>query len=210
METPAIPLSKRALRILPAVVLSVAAIAFFLDEPIALAVEAVLRSDPVLAAYADDIPDLLLPFVLLLSAAMWTARHLRIRRGLRDARADFYRLCGTALPVSYIAKTVFKFLFGRIETRVWLKAPAADPRWFHPGEGHAGFPSGHMAVFAALAAACWIFYPRAKGACLFLLLLLGAALLATNYHFLSDVVAGGYLGLAVAALTFELLARRAS
>ena len=210
MENRTNHLATHALRILPVVVPIVAAAVFFLDEPVALAVDVILGYDPRLREYTSCIPDLLLPAVLVLAAAMWTARYLRIRKGLRDARADFYRMGGTVLPVSYIAKTAFKFLFGRIETRHWLKNPAAELQWFHSGEGHAGFPSGHMTVFAALAAACWIFYPGLRGACLFLLLLLGAALLATNYHFLSDVVAGGYLGLAVAAATFEFLERHAS
>ncbi|MBE0603806.1 MAG: phosphatase PAP2 family protein [Deltaproteobacteria bacterium] len=211
METRTNRLADQALRILPAVALIVAAGIVFLDEAIALAVETFVRSNPLIGEYTDDMPDLLLPAVLVLSAGMWTAWYLRTRKGLRDARTDFYRLGGTVLPAAFIAKTAFKLLFGRIETRVWLKDPAVQGiQWFHSGDGHSGFPSGHMTVFAALAAACWIFYPRLKGICFSLLLTLGAAMLATNYHFLSDVVAGGYLGLAVAAAAFEYLERHAS
>jgi membrane-associated phospholipid phosphatase len=199
METRANRLAEQALRILPFVVPGVAACVFFLDEAIALAIEVFVRSGRLVGRYTEDIPDLLLPAVIVLSAAMWTARYLRIRKGIRDARTDFYRLGGTVLPLSYIAKTALKLLFGRVQTRVWLQDPSAARQWFHPGEGHNGFPSGHMMVFAALAAALWVFYPETKGPCLFFLALLGAALIVTNYHFLGDVIAGGYLGLAVAA-----------
>ncbi len=210
MEKRANRLAEQALRILPFVVPVVAACVFLLDGAIALAIEAYVRSGRLVGEYTDDIPDLLLPFVITLSAAMWTARHLRIRRGIRDVLTDFYRLGGTVLPVSHVAKTAFKLLFGRIQTRVWLVDPAAAHQWFHSGEGHNGFPSGHMTVFAALAAACWAFYPELKGPCLFLLALLGAALVLSNYHFLSDVVAGGYLGLAVAAATHGCIGKHAS
>lgn len=204
------PLAEQALRILPFVVPVVAACIFLLDGKIALMIETHVRSRPLVGEYTEDIPNLLLPAVIVLSAAMWTARYLRIRRGIRDLRTDFYRLGGTVLPLSYAAKTVFKPIFGRIETRVWLLDPAAASQWFHPGEGHNGFPSGHMTVFAALAAACWAFYPDLKGPCLFLLALLGAALMVSNYHFPGDVVAGGYLGLSVAAATHGCYGRHGS
>lgn len=210
MEKRANRLSEQALRILPFVVPVVAACVFFLDEAIALAIEVFVRSNRLVGRYTDAMPDLLLPVVLVLSTGMWTARHLRIRRGIRDVRNDFYRLGGTVLPLSYVAKTAFKLLFGRIETRFWLMDPGAARQWFHPGEGHNGFPSGHMTVFAALAAACWAFYPQLQRPCLFLLTLLGAALLITNYHFASDVVAGGYLGLLVAAATDGCIREHAS
>lgn len=210
MENRTNRLADQALRILPLVVLTVAAGIFHLDVAIALAIEAFVRSGRLIGKYTNDIPDLLLPAVIVLSAGMWTARHLRLRKGLRDARTEFYRMGGTVLPVSFVAKTAFKLLFGRIETRFWLSHPAEGRQWFHPGEGHNGFPSGHMTVFAALAAACWAFYPELKGPCLFLLLLLGAALIATNYHFMSDVVAGGYLGLATAAAAMEYLEKHPS
>jgi len=140
---------------------------------------------------------------------MWAARFLRVRRGIRDTRAEVYRLAGLVLPLSFLAKTALKFLFGRVETRVWLKEPSAGLLWCRPGEGHLGFPSGHMAVFAALAAACWLCYPRLLVPCLLFLLFLCAALVVTDHHFLSDTVAGGYLGLAVAAATAVSLERHA-
>jgi len=210
MEKRANRLSEQALRMLPFVVPVVAACVFFLDGAIALAIEVFVRSNRLVGRYTDSVPDLLLPAVIVLSTGMWTARYLRIRRGIRDVRSDFYRLGGTVLPLSHIAKTAFKLLFGRIETRVWLADPLAARQWFHPGEGHNGFPSGHMTVFAALAAACWVFYPDLQRPCLFLLALLAAALLITNYHFASDVVAGGYLGLVVAAATHGYFGKHAS
>jgi membrane-associated phospholipid phosphatase len=51
-----------------------------------------------------------------------------------------------------------------------------------------------MAVFTPIALALWRFQPRLRVAYVGFLLLLGFALVATGYHFLSDVVAGACLG----------------
>jgi membrane-associated phospholipid phosphatase len=202
------PLTRATLLGLPAALSGTAVCVAFLDEPLALAIDRFRRSSPFLARYTDDLPDLLLPFVLVLSAAMWCAWFLRVRRGIRDERARFYRFAGTVLPAAHIAKAALKLLFGRIETRAWLRNPLPHGfEWLPPGDGHAGFPSGHMTVIAALAAACWTFFPEHRPLLLCVPLLLGAALVLTNYHFLGDVVAGGYLGLAVAAATRRALER---
>ena len=54
-----------------------------------------------------------------------------------------------------------------------------------------------MAVFTALIIALWRFYPRYRPAYAGFLSVLALALIVTDYHFLSDVIAGAYLGLIV-------------
>ena len=66
--------------------------------------------------------------------------------------------------------------------------------WFHGGGDYSGFPSGHMAVFTCLALGLRRFYPRYRYAYLAFLFSLAAALIATEYHFLGDVIGGAYLG----------------
>jgi len=174
----------------------------FLDERIARAVYRLLRSDPMLSRYTSDIPDLLLPAVLVLTAAMWASYLRRVRRGSRDDRSRFFLLAGTALPVAFVAKWILKHVFGRLGTRAWLENPSdLSFHWFHGGGEYSGFPSGHMVVFTTLAAACWFFLPKYRAASLSGVIALGVALIATDYHFLSDVIAGGYLGFAVFAVT---------
>jgi membrane-associated phospholipid phosphatase len=64
-----------------------------------------------------------------------------------------------------------------------------------------------MLVIGALLAAAWRFYPGTRALCLATATLLGIALVATNYHFVSDVIAGAYLGLLVEAVAFTFLIR---
>jgi membrane-associated phospholipid phosphatase len=93
---------------------------------------------------------------------------------------------------------MLKHLFGRMNTRAWLENPVDRSfHWFHGGGEYSSFPSGHMAVFTTLAVACWLIFPKYRAACLAAIVGLGIALIATDNHFLSDVIAGGYLGLVV-------------
>ena len=179
-------------------VLLVVLSAGFLDAGIALWFNEWLRSDPELWGYTSRIPDLLLPAVLLLSGAMWAMYLRRVRRGSRDEKTRFFLVAGTAMPVAYVTKQALKFVFGRMNTRVWLENPEdLTFHWFHGGGHYASFPSGHMAVFSALAAACWLFFPKYRAVCLAGIAALGFAMIVTDYHFLSDVIAGGYFGVAV-------------
>jgi len=174
----------------------------FLDARIALWFNDQLRSDPELWRYTSRIPDLLFPAVLVLSGAMWAMYLRRVRSGSRDEKSRFFLLSGTAMPVAYVAKQMLKYLFGRMNTRVWLENPVdLSFHWFHGGGQYGSFPSGHMAVFGTLAGACWFFFPKYRAACLAVMITLGFAMVATDYHYLSDVIAGGYLGLVVLAGT---------
>ncbi len=123
----------------------------------------------------------------------------RVRRGSRDEKTRFFLLSGTAMPVAFVTKQMLKHIFGRMNTRAWLENPVdLSFHWFHGRGGPYGsFPSGHMAVFATLAAACWLFFPKYRVASLAVMIALGFALVATDYHYLSDVIAGGYFGLVV-------------
>jgi membrane-associated phospholipid phosphatase len=60
--------------------------------------------------------------------------------------------------------------------------------------GSGSFPSGHMTVFAALGIAVLLYYPKYRKPVIIFLVLLGIALIGTDYHFLSDVIGGAYLG----------------
>jgi len=174
----------------------------FLDERIALWVGRLLRSHHLLSHYTSRIPNILLPTVLVLSGVMWVLYLRGVRRGECDDRSAFFLMTGTALPAAYIVKLALKHVFGRVGTRVWLENPTDHSfHWFQDGRGFDGFPSGHMAVFTTLAVACGLFFPKGRAACLAGIVALGVSLVATGHHFLSDVIAGGYLGWVVLVTT---------
>jgi len=193
-----------ALLLTPLIILCVR----YLDVPLAYLVRDQLFSNMSWSHLTSDLPDLLLLVVLLTSAAALTLYRIRMRQGIDDALTRLAKLVSWAAPASYLVKAVLKFVFGRVNTRIWLQQPELYGfHWFQKRPGCEGFPSGHMVVIVTLLAALWRFYPKCRPWCLFLGVTLGVALVATDYHFLSDVIAGAYLGAALEAAVFWFLVR---
>jgi membrane-associated phospholipid phosphatase len=187
---------------LPLIVLAVLFSLHFLDARIALAAMDLLKSSDLLHAGTSNIPDALFLFVCCGSCFLWGNYLILRRRGIINEHAWFSQLAGSAILVAYFLKGLFKFVFGRTNTRVWLANQVNDDfHWFNGGADYSGFPSGHMAVFTAFFSAVWIFYPRYRSLSIGLMLVLAVALVVTDYHFLSDIIAGAYLGLITTCLT---------
>ena len=140
--------------------------------------------------------------------AGWPCAIFSSARTLRPSSITPLFLSATALPAAYALKTFFQFAFGRISAREWLilKTPHRF-NWFNDF-GNGCFPSGHMTVFAAFGTAILIYYPQYRKAVIILLTLLGAALITTDYHYLSDVIAGAYLGVLTTYILWQALQKR--
>ncbi len=125
-----------------------------------------------------------------------------------------------ALLVAITIKDELKYAFGRTWPETWLTP--ANPSWisdqafgfspFHGGQGWGSFPSGHMTVITAPVAVLWQALPRLRVIWLALPILVAAGLLGADYHFLSDIIAGSYLGTACGAgvAAFALRSAQAS
>jgi len=78
---------------------------------------------------------------------------------------------------------------------------------FHPfesGDDIGSFPSGHAARILGFATVWWIAMPRCRVFCILVCLPLLVSLVAMNYHFVSDVIAGSVLGGIVGAYAASL------
>ena len=114
-----------------------------------------------------------------------------------------------AVPIAFFVKTELQYILGRTPVRndgshtlLFVKHPQAYGLHLFAGGG--SFPSGHMCVFTALSLMVSFYYPKLKP---YMILTLGALafiLVFDNYHFLSDVIAGTYLGFIVAKITYKL------
>lgn len=145
-----------------------------------------------------EVPDTLFPLVCSVTLVSTLLRLYFSHIGNHTREKQFFHLLSINAPVAFFCKFVFKLLFGRANPRFWLNHPDSYGfHWFQGGGSYNSFPSGHMAVFTALILPLWRFYPRYRPLYVSFLLLLAAALVITNYHFLSDVLAGAYLGLAI-------------
>jgi membrane-associated phospholipid phosphatase len=171
---------------------------YFIDKNITLFIAKIWTSSARLAIFSANIPDFLFPLVCLITAVAWTAYFYLARKGIHSKHTYFFLLVANTIPLAYFLKAALKYLFGRINTRFWLRHPHfTEFHWFHGIGNYAGFPSGHMAVFTALALALWKFYPAYRSTYLGFLGTLALALTVTNYHFISDIIAGAYLGFIV-------------
>lgn len=180
----------------------------YFDVPLALFVKNHLYANTSWSKLTSEMPDLLLVVVLLSMLASLSVYLVRSRKGIYDATTFFCYLVLWVAPLSYLSKMVLKIAFGRINTRYWLQHPDLYGFYFFQmRERYDGFPSGHMLVIVAIIAAVWRFYPKTRPFCLLTAALLGCALVATNYHFLSDVIAGTCFGVALEAACCRLLIR---
>lgn len=186
----------------PFVTLAVLISVYFLDTRIALGVKELLKSGLFLRKNPVDVPDILSLLVWSGSGLLLGNSFILRKNGISNENSRFSLLAGYAIPFAFFLKWIFKFVFGRTNTRVWLQNQAPDGfHWFHGANVYSGFPSGHMAVFTAFFTAIWLFYPRYRSVCIGLTLLLSIALIATGYHFLSDIIAGAYLGVLATCAT---------
>jgi membrane-associated phospholipid phosphatase len=169
----------------------------FLDTEIAVRVMHFLQSLRKLNKATEDIPDFLVYLVSLGTIILWIIYFYRSHEKKNDVKMQFLKLAATTLPTAYLLKMFFQFIFGSTYTRLWLESnQPLRFNWFN-GIGSGGFPSGHMTVFTAFGVAVWIYYPHYRRPVLITLILLGAALIAIDYHFLSDVISGAYLGILI-------------
>jgi membrane-associated phospholipid phosphatase len=137
-----------------------------------------------------------------LSAVAFILVGLRALAGLPPRRWQAAALlCGISVLVAEATKNQLKYAFGRTWPETWINN---NPSFihnnvfgffpFHGGTGWAAFPSGHTTLIFAFVSVLWILYPRGR-----ILYALAAAavsigLIGANYHFLSDVIAGAFLG----------------
>jgi membrane-associated phospholipid phosphatase len=131
-------------------------------------------------------------------------------RGWRPAEPGRIAIAASlAILVSFEIKEQLKHLFGRTWPETWTDD---NPSWIrdhayglhplHGGGGWESFPSGHTTQIAALAAVAWLGLPRLRW--------LGVALVAfglwgSDYHFVGDILAGAFVGVAYGAGMVALL-----
>jgi membrane-associated phospholipid phosphatase len=167
----------------------------YLDRQVSLFIQNSLYQSRNWSSLTSDLPDLLLLFVVGTSLAAYMGHHYLSRRQTQHHSSRLLRFVSLSLPAAYLFKAALKFVFGRIETRVWLQNQQLyEFRWFEGASGFGGFPSGHMLVFTTLFAAIARHHVEYRRFCYGLLAVLALALVATNYHFVSDVLCGIYAG----------------
>jgi membrane-associated phospholipid phosphatase len=179
---------------------------YWLDRPIAFWAHAHLGAsgrrvfEPVI-----HIPDPL----LLAAVIAFFGLGLRALAGRPLSRlASVVVACSVSVTMTQTTKNLLKYVFGRTWPETWthnnpslIHDGVYGFNWFHGGSAYESFPSGHMAATCAVMSVVWICYPRLKPLWALAAFTIAAALLGANFHFFSDVVAGGFVGVSTGWLT---------
>jgi membrane-associated phospholipid phosphatase len=179
----------------------------WLDRPIALFVHDRLQRFDLFSKLAY-VPAIITPLVVLAFAAI----ALRAMSGRPLPRLQTVAVLATAsLAVADAVKDQLKFAFGRTWPETWVRNNLSFIRDgvygfnpFHGGPGFAAFPSGHMTAICAVMSVLWICYPRFRLLYAIAIAAVAVGLVAADFHFVGDVIAGGFLGVSTGWLTVAL------
>ncbi len=118
-----------------------------------------------------------------------------------------------AVLAARVVADELKWAFGRPWPETWIDR---NPSWigthtfgmfpFHGGRGFASFPSGHTIDMAAPAAVLARLAPRLWPLAAALVVAVGTGLVVSDFHFVSDVLAGAYVGTVVGYGVMALIA----
>jgi len=107
-------------------------------------------------------------------------------------------------------KDALAYAFGRYWPETWVNSNPSLIRdgayGFHPfysGNAYRSFPSGHTARTLAVSSIIWMTYPRWRWVCGLVSMVVAASLVLIDYHFVGDVIAGGFVGGIVGTYTFH-------
>lgn len=122
----------------------------------------------------------------------------------------FFYLGISVAATNFIVR-ILKIIFGRYWPDTWVQN---NPSWiqhhaygfhlFHQGSAYASFPSGHTATVFAAMIVLWQFYPRYRWFSALLCALVVIGLIGMDYHYLSDIIAGAFIGTVIAVLTVKI------
>ena len=108
---------------------------FYLDNGIALLVYRLLSASELLSKAASDIPDLLLHIVVAITVMSWAGYFFLRHRGVCNRHTRFFQVCGTVVPIAFVTKAIFQYVFGRSDPQAWVLDHEL-PRfyWFRSGD----------------------------------------------------------------------------
>jgi len=183
-----------------ALVLTACAVAIsyqWLDRPIAFFVHAHFHNEP-LFARLTLIPEFFAP----LAVVIFIVLGLRALLDKPLTRAEtIVLMCALSLVIGSAIKNQLKIVFGRTWPETWVRNNPSlihdGVYGFHPfqmGAGYESFPSGHTTAIVAVMSVLWICYPRFRILYAAIVAAVFVGLIGADFHFLSDCIAGAFIG----------------
>ena len=171
----------------------------WLDRPVALFVHDYVRySRRTVVDELSHFPNPLFLLAVVLSVIL--GLRMILGRPLSRHQANTF-VCSLAVIFTETIKNMLKFIFGRTWPETWVDNNPSfigdgvyGFHFMHGGSAYQSFPSGHMAAACTVISVLWLRYPHFRWSYLIVGLFVGTALVGANYHFLSDVIAGAFIG----------------
>lgn len=179
----------------------------WLDRPIALVFHATVAHPDLLAPVARW-PNPIVPLAVIafVGLGLWNLSGRALSR-----IQNCLLLCSISLIIAEMTKAQLKFVFGRTWPETWVHNNPSFLRdgvygfnFFHDGSAYTSFPSGHMAVSCSVISVLWVYFPAWRTVCALVALFVAIGLVAANYHFLSDVIAGSFVGISTGWMVTSL------
>jgi len=180
----------------------------WLDRPVAQWVHTILGEQHILFEPARS-PVLSIPFVASLLFVICGL--VGLNRGRFSKLESTVAVSVISTLNTIVVKDQLKFVFGRTWPVTWapgiqsfLGNNAYGFHYFKSGVSFESFPSGHAAISAAIVSILWILSPNLRVLCALCVITVDIGLVALNLHFLSDVIAGSFVGLSTGLFTIAL------
>jgi membrane-associated phospholipid phosphatase len=177
----------------------------YLDRPIADFFSANIRP----TAAWDYLTYLLAPCSLIVVAALVIllgSGWLLLSGRVLPAWSCIPLLCSWSTMWALAAQNILKDIFGRSSTEpTYSQSHMYQFRYFHATAGWNSFPSGTAMVMTALAAVLWSTVPASRLFVVMAVSIVMALLIVTNGHWMSDLIAGGGLGVYIGQMTLIML-----
>jgi membrane-associated phospholipid phosphatase len=178
--------------------------AAWLDRPIAYFMHAVFGRVEFLGRFTGT-PSFFSPLAILVLLA-FLARRITFRPFRKPDVVLI--LCECSLLLAKLVRDPLKFVFGRTwplyHTPSLIHDGVYGFNFFHAGREFESFPSGHTASVCALVVVLWLCYPQFRLIYAGAIAAMAFPLVVANYHFVSDVIAGAFIGSSTALLAVSV------
>jgi len=180
----------------------------WIDRPVSYFVYDELRAYRTIFDLAARLPKVIGPLVIACTLILGV--RAMMKRPLTETQITVV-LSAMSLAISDIIENWLKFAFGRTWPETWVENNPSLIRDgvhnfnpFHGGPGFAAFPSGHMVAICAIMSVFWLRHPRFRLIYAICIATIFIGELGANYHFVSDLIAGGFLGFSVGLIIIAL------
>lgn len=125
------------------------------------------------------------------------------KRSAIVARASLFLFATTA--ASGILVNLLKILFGRFRPKLYFSEGLYGFDWFRTGHAYNSFPSGHSTTVIGAWLAFALIAPKYRLLFLSVGALLALTRAAVTAHYMSDILAGGFLGATVTLVCYKMM-----